>query len=148
MFWTYRQRLNSDEIVRTNMKRLCGFAVSHIVHHYFSPSHRVVWSVSLSVAVSVCHASEPCKNGWNDEVAICVPESGWPKEPRITWGPDGSIGRGNFEEETGKPLYSIGTLRGHLCKNCWTDRGAVLVVGSHGPKASCVTFTFILFFLQ
>jgi len=27
----FRWRLNSGEIVRTNLKRLCGFAVSHTV---------------------------------------------------------------------------------------------------------------------
>jgi len=40
--------------------------------------HRVAWSVGLSVALSVCHTSESCKNGWNDQAAICVPDSGGP----------------------------------------------------------------------
>jgi len=35
--------------------------------------------------------------------------------------------------------HCIETLRGHLCKDGWTDRDAVWVVDSHGPKASCVT---------
>jgi len=64
MFWTYRWRLNSDEIVRSNMKRLCGFAVSHIVTHYCAAaSHRVAWSARRSFcrSASVCHTSEPCK---------------------------------------------------------------------------------------
>jgi len=87
------------------MKRLCGFAVSHIVTHYYAASHRVAWSVGVSVALSVCHTSEPCKNGWNDQVAIYVPDWGEPNEPRITSGPDTSMGRGNVEGETGKPLY-------------------------------------------
>jgi len=43
--------------------------------------------------------------------------------------------RGSFEGETGKPLWSVGTLHGHLCKHGWTSWGAVWVVGSH--KASC-----------
>jgi len=70
------------------MKRVCVFAVSHTVTHYYAASHRVPWSVCLSVALSVCHTSEPCKNGWNDQVAICVPDSVGPNEPRIrpTWG--------------------------------------------------------------
>jgi len=79
------------------MKRLCGFAVSHIVTHYYATSHRVAWSVGLSVALSVCHTSEPCKNGWNNQVAIWVQDSVGPNEPRITWGPDANMGRGNFE---------------------------------------------------
>jgi len=102
MFWTYRQRLNSGEIVRTNMKRLCGFAVSHIVMHYHAASHGVASSVVLSVALSVCHTSEPCKNSWNDQVSICILDSGGPNEPHITWGPDDNMGRNNFEGETGK----------------------------------------------
>ena len=43
-------------------------------------SHRVAWSVALSV----CHTDEPCKNGCNDQVAIWVQDSGEPNEPRIT----------------------------------------------------------------
>jgi len=76
--------------------------LSHIVTHYYAASHRVAWSVGLSVALSVCHSREPCKNGWNDQVVICVPDSGGPSEPRITWGPDANMGRGNFEGETCK----------------------------------------------
>jgi len=33
--------------------------------------------------------------------------------------------------------HCIETLHGDLCKDGWTDRGAVWVVDSHGPKASC-----------
>jgi len=40
-------------------------------------SHWVAWSVGLSVALSVCHTSEPCKNGWNDQVAILRCGLGW-----------------------------------------------------------------------
>ena len=29
--------------------------------------------------------SEPCKNGWSDRDAVCVENSGGPKEPRITY---------------------------------------------------------------
>jgi len=43
------------------MKQLCAFAISHIVTHYYTASHRLAWSVGLSVALSVCHSSEPCK---------------------------------------------------------------------------------------
>ena len=43
------------------MKRLCGFAASHIVTHYYAALHGVAWSVGLSVALSVFHISEPCK---------------------------------------------------------------------------------------
>jgi len=60
MFWTYRWRLNSGETVRSNMKWLCGFAVSHVVTHYCAvTSHRVAWSVRRSFcrSVSVSHKS-------------------------------------------------------------------------------------------
>jgi len=43
-------------------------------------------------------------------------------------------GRGNFEEENGNPLQSIGTLCGQLCKNNGTDRYAIWVVSSGGLK--------------
>jgi len=39
----------------TDMKQVCGFTVSHTVTHYYAASHRVAWSVGLSVALSVCH---------------------------------------------------------------------------------------------
>jgi len=70
------------------------FAVSHIGTHYYAASHWVAWSVSLSVALSVC---QPCKNGWNDQVAICVPDLGVANEARIKWGPIANMGRDNFE---------------------------------------------------
>ena len=49
---------NSGEIICTDMKRVCGFSVSHIVTHYYAASHRVAWSVGLTVTLSVCHTSE------------------------------------------------------------------------------------------
>ena len=42
---------------------------------------RVVWSVGWSV----CHISEPCKNGWTDPDAIWNLKSGGPKEACIRW---------------------------------------------------------------
>ena len=51
--------LSSGDIVRTNMKRVCGFAISHIAMHYYAALQRVAWSVTLSV----CHTTEPYKNG-------------------------------------------------------------------------------------
>ena len=72
-----KHRIESKEIVQhrtnavraacphnsTNMKRLYVFAVFRIDTHYYAALHGVAWSVGLSVAVSVCHTSEPCKNG-------------------------------------------------------------------------------------
>ena len=42
--------------------------------------------------------------------------------------------RGNFEWETGRPLYSIGTLRSHMCKHGWTDRFGISTVDSNGRR--------------
>ena len=36
-------------------------------------------SVDLSVGFSVCHTSEPCKNGCTDRDAVCVEDSGEPR---------------------------------------------------------------------
>ena len=41
--------------------------------------------VALSVILSVCHTSEPCKNGCSDR--DWVEDSGEPKESYIRWGP-------------------------------------------------------------
>ena len=43
-------------------------------------------SFGLSDCRSVCHASEPCKNGCTDRDAVWVEDSDGPKEPRIRWG--------------------------------------------------------------
>jgi len=43
---------------------------------------RVVWSVSLSAGLSF---SEPRKNGQSDRDAVCVEDSGGPKETPITY---------------------------------------------------------------
>ena len=49
---------------------------------------RVAWSVGLSVGLSVCHTSEPCKDGCTDRAAVWVEDLGGSGEPCIRWGPD------------------------------------------------------------
>jgi len=71
---------------------------------YCYVTDRVGWSVGLSVGVSVCHTSESCKNGCNDRDAVWVEDSGGPKEPCISWGPDPPMERDNFEGERGLSL--------------------------------------------
>jgi len=39
---------------------------------------RGAWSVGLSVRLSICHTSEPCKNGCTDRDAVWVENSGGP----------------------------------------------------------------------
>jgi len=52
---------------------------------------------SSVVCRSVCHTSEPFKNGWTDQDAIWVEDLGGPREPCIRWGgPDTPIRRHNF----------------------------------------------------
>jgi len=69
---------------------------------------RVAWSVSLSV----CHTSEPCKNGWTDRDAIWVEDSGGPKELCIRWRFRSPMGNGNFERGKGRPIVKYrDTLR-------------------------------------
>ena len=62
-------------------------------------------SVGLSVGLSsVCHTSEPCKNGCTDRDADWVGDLGGPKERRIGWRSRSPMGMGNFEGERGVPL--------------------------------------------
>jgi len=60
--------------------------------------------VCLSVSLSVCHASEPCKNSFTDPDAVWVEDSGGPKVPCIRWRSISPIGRGNFEGGKGRPI--------------------------------------------
>jgi len=56
------------------------------------------------VCHSVCHTSEPCKNGCSDRDAVWVEDSGEPKESFIIDGLHIPHKRGNFEGERGGPL--------------------------------------------
>jgi len=66
---------------------------------------QVAWSVgqsvSLSVCRSVCHTSEPYKNGCTDRYAVWIEEPGGPKEPRVRWGSRCSHVKGQFWGERG-----------------------------------------------
>jgi len=42
--------------------------------------------VCLSVGLSVCHNSEPCKNGWTGQDDVSVEDSGGSNKPCIRWG--------------------------------------------------------------
>jgi len=67
---------------------------------------------SSVVCLSVCHASEPCKNGCTDRAAIWVEDLGGPREPHIRWGPDAAMGSGKFLSENGRPIVKYrDTLR-------------------------------------
>jgi len=111
----------------------CCFAVSH---NYALLCLIVLWSVGLSLALTLC---QPCKNSWNDQVAICVPDSGGASEPHIKSGPDAIMGRSNFEGNRQTIVKYRDTPRSSVQRR-WTDQGAVWVVDSCGPKASCITW--------
>ena len=53
----------------------------------------------LSVCRSVCHTSQPCKNGWSDRDAVWIEDSGVPREPCIRSGSRSPMWRGNFDGE-------------------------------------------------
>jgi len=89
---------------------------------------------SSVVCRSVCHTSEP------DRDAIWVEDSGGPRKPCIRWGPDLPMWSGNFEGENERLVCIVkyGDTLCHLYKNGWTDRFAVCVVDSGGPKEAQV----------
>jgi len=43
-------------------------------------------SSTVVCRLSVCHSSEPCKNGWTDRDAVWVVDLGASKEACVTWG--------------------------------------------------------------
>jgi len=49
---------------------------------------QAAWSVGLSVCLSVCHISEPCKNSCTGRDAISHEDSGGPKNHVLDGGPD------------------------------------------------------------
>jgi len=89
-------------MVRTNMKQscVCGFAVSHILTHYYAASHRVAWSVGLAVALSVYHTSEPCKT------------------PETIKLPFGFRPMNHVLHEVQMPTWNGATLRGKQANHC------------------------------
>jgi len=50
----------------------------------------------LSVCVSVCHTSKPCKNGQTDRDAVWAEDSGGPRKPCIIWGSRSPHGKWQF----------------------------------------------------
>ena len=67
---------------------------------------------SSVVCRSVCHTSEPCKNGCTDRAAVWVEDLGGPGEPCIRLGPDPPMRRGKFLGENGRPIVKYrDTLR-------------------------------------
>ena len=85
------------------------------------------------VCLSVCHTSEPCKNGWTNRDAVLVEDSGGPREPCIRWGARSPMER-QFWRGKGRPIVKYRTLCGHLCKNSWTNPDAVWLRARMVPR--------------
>jgi len=63
---------------------------------------------------------------------------GGSREPCIRWRFRSLHEKGQFWGGKGHSIVKYRDLYGHLCKNSWTDRDAVCVVGSDELKESCV----------
>jgi len=62
------------------------------------------YRLSSVVCQSVCHTSEPRKNGWTDRDAIWVENLGEPREPCIRWSSRSPHGKGQFWGQKGRPI--------------------------------------------
>ena len=75
-------------------------------------SYRPSSVVCRSVCLSVCHTSEPCKNGCTDRAAVWVEDLGGLWEPHIRWRSRSPMERGKFLGENGRPIVKYrDTLR-------------------------------------
>ena len=95
--------------LRIRLNRPCAAAMRLM-------GHRLSSVVCRSVCPSVCHTSEPCKNGWTDRDTVWVEDSGGPREPCIRWGSRYPHQMGQFwgQEE---PIVSMRTFCRQLRKN-------------------------------
>jgi len=91
------------------MKRVCVFALYQtsyallrrvaVLRTYMRliVTDQAAWSVGLSVGLSVCHTSEPCKNGRSDPDVVWVEDRVGPRNHILHAGPDPPWKGGNFE---------------------------------------------------
>jgi len=86
------------------------FAVSHT--HYYVASHRVAWSTGQSITLV-----SPAKTAKAIKLLFAFRTLVAPLNHVLYMTSTGQHRKGNFEWETGRPLLSIGILRGHLCKH-------------------------------
>ena len=71
---------------------------------YMRPNcYRYSIAVCPSICWSVCHCSEPCRNGWTSRDAIWDLGSDGPKKSSVRWGPDPHE-NGQFWGRRGVPL--------------------------------------------
>jgi len=109
------------------MKRLCGFAVSHIVTHYYAAWYRVAWSVALSVChttvVSCAKTAETIKLPFVFRIRVSPMNHVLHKAQMPTW--DGTILRGKQANQYRDTLQSsVQTrLNRSRCRLGWTRMG-------------------------
>ena len=85
------------------------------------------------VCRSVCHTSEPGKNGCTDRAAVWAENLGGPGETCIRWGSRSPMGRGQFLGENGRPIVKYrDTLRSSVRRRlngCRLGCGAGWAIG-------------------
>jgi len=112
-----------------HMRRWCGLMSNYFDHLFIFRPHRSTTYVdadycyqpSSMVCLSVCHTSEPCKNGWTDWDAIWVEDSSGPREPCIRWRSRSSHGKGQFVGGKGRPIVKYRDAR-RLSVQKWLNR--------------------------
>jgi len=114
---------------------LVNYYTASPIPFMYVQSYRPNSMVCRYVGLSVCHTSEPCKNGWTDRDAVWVEDAGGPREPCIRWGFRYINGAILCERSA---IVSRGTVCRELCKNGCTDWFAVWIVDLGGPKESQV----------
>jgi len=93
--------------------------------------------VCLLVGLSVCHTTEPCKNGWTDRDAVWVEDSDRPRA-HVLDGSRSPIGRGNLEGAKGHPIvkYRDNTTESiEMPFGLWAPIGARNHVLDGGPDS-------------
>jgi len=101
-----------------------------VVRPHRSTTVAYCYRPSSVVCRSVCHSSEPYKNGWTDREAVWVEDSGWPKEPCIRRGSRSPY----VEEFLGErvcPRACPTTFCRELCKK-WLKRSTYRLVSGFG----------------
>jgi len=78
----------------------------------------------------------PVWNGWTDHDAVWIVGSEWPKESWVRWGQIPHL-KWQFWGK-GSPTVKYRDFLLWAVQKCWTDRFAIWVVGSAGPKEAQV----------
>jgi len=131
-FTCTHQLLPGNDTVPVSVRRgrdrrsgMCPLLLLHCIAHTAYVDAVCCYWPSRVFCLSVCHTSEPCKNGWTYRDAVWIEDSGGPREPCIRWGPNPPMGRGNFEGVKGRPIVNCRDTAVTCAKNSWTDHDAI-----------------------